>query len=449
MRLLVATATLLALTTTATGAWAADPCAHDPATISPDSRIASIFYDGFVVDAGQSVSCPETVAVPIPNGMFGVYKVDARGFILNSGDGAIYLVQHGVQTQQSSFAGMLTEDTFFSHYFGSGPSAGFTGTFTYDLTAASVGARATLETIDFLAGYTTLTSVQGSINALADEQTGIVTRLNATGDLLLGHNQPLEAPDNFSLFGAVGSHTFGATGHYNLSEGFSLEGGGALTDQSLPGASFTGPSLGAALRYVQPGADTFRPFAEAGFNAAPGLGMTFSRHYDDGTPLGTTISSTASGNLFGVFAEAGVLVAPTPDDEISFTGSLIHNWLGFGGFTETIGDTNLFPATVAAATSTFDTIKANLAWTTKLSSTLDLTLSGAVGKTFSHDGVAANVAFVGPIAGTSQDETFAEYGVRLGWKLNAATTADTFIFGTSGATSGTHVQVGEALHVAF
>ena len=165
--------------------------------------------------------------------------------------------------------------------------------------------------------------------------------------------------------------------------------------------------------------------------------------------MGTTISSTASGNLFGVFAEAGVLVAPTPDDEISFSGSLIHNWLGFGGFTETIGDTNLFPATVAAATSTFDTIKANLAWTTKLSSTLDLTLSGAVGKTFSRDGVADNVAFVGPIAGTSQDEAFVEYGARLGWKLNAATTADTFIFGTSGATSGTHVQVGEALHVAF
>jgi hypothetical protein len=213
MRLAIATLTLLVVTTT--GAWAAADCSYTP-TLAPDARSGTIIFDsigGFTVAPSETASCSATVAVAIPNGTFGVYKVDSRGSIdLNAHDSAVYSVQH-VQTQQSSLAGPLSVDPLvITQYFGSGPSTDFTGTFTFDLTNATTGAQGVLDTVDILAGYTTLASVQGSVNALADEETGIVTRLNATGDLLLGHNQPLEAPDNFSVFGAVGSHTFGAPG---------------------------------------------------------------------------------------------------------------------------------------------------------------------------------------------------------------------------------------------
>ena len=59
--------------------------------------------------------------------------------------------------------------------------------------------------------------------------------LNATGGLLTGDMRQLEIPDNFALLGALGSATFGVTGHYNMRGGLSLDGGVAFTDQDVHG----------------------------------------------------------------------------------------------------------------------------------------------------------------------------------------------------------------------
>ena len=146
---------------------------------------------------------------------------------------------------------------------------------------------------------------------------------------------------------------------------------------------------------------------------------------------------------------AGVLVAPTPDDEVAFSASLTHDWLGSDGFAETIGETNLFPATVAAGTASFDRAKAGITWKRRLAPAWDLTLSTALGETFAHDGVAANVAFVGPVAGGPVNDAFAEAGAQIDWRLTASATASAYVLGATGTQSGTHLQVGEALKVAF
>jgi len=390
------------------------------------------------------------VPTGLPAGTFGVYSADYRAFV-NGGDTVTLVVDHNGTTESASVAGPENGiNPVLTHAVGSGP--GGTIDSTIKLGFSIFGAPDTFAEVDSVdyaeLGRTTTTSVQASIDQLATARTAIVTHLNATSDLLTGGNQPLEAQNNVSLIGALGSYTVGAIVHYNLGGGFSLDGGGALIAQAAGGSTANGPLVVGAVRYLQPGVDTFRPFGRVGFDAA-GLGMTFSRHYDDGSPSGASIVAGTAGFLSGAFVEGGVLYAPDPDNAVALSGSLMRTRLGVKGYSETFGTANLFPASAASSTDGFDTIKTTAAWTRDVAPDVDVTLSAALGKTFSKNGVSASVAFVGPVTGAPQDDLFVEYGARLGWRLSAITTADAFIFGSTSANTGTHVQVGGTLRMHY
>ena len=67
------------------GAAAAAECAASPGlpdtVVAPDNGSATVFPDGFIVSGGSADTCTVTnLAVPIPAGHYGVYKVDGRGF---------------------------------------------------------------------------------------------------------------------------------------------------------------------------------------------------------------------------------------------------------------------------------------------------------------------------------------------------------------------------------
>jgi len=434
----------------ATGSAIAGPACNPSSTPAPDGRSGSLLFSDTVVSVAaaipaNSATCDASVAVVIPNGTIGVYKVDSLGFI-NETPVATYSVTRGGVTQTATLHDSINDFVPVTQYFGSGPSSSFDGTFALDVYGSG---SAGIETVDILAGYTTLSSVQASIDSLSAERTSIVTRLNAAGDLLSGGPVALGAPNYLTQFGAHGSDSFGLGGHYNLGGGFSITGGMGFTDQSTAGASFEAPLLGASLGYLQPGPAMLRPFASLGVTVAPGLTSTFSRHYSDGTPEGEDIEEQASGNLVGLDAMAGLLFAPSPDDEITFSASLTHDWLGSGGFAETIGATNLFPATVAGDTASFDRARAAIAWKRALAPAWALTLGAALGETFAHDGVAANVAFVGPVVGGPVNDVFAEAGVQIDWRVSGDAIASAYVLGAAGTQSGTHLQVGEAFKVAF
>jgi hypothetical protein len=394
--------------------------------------------------------CALSVPTGLPPGTFGVYSADYRAFV-NDGDTASLRVDHNGTTDAISVAGPENGvDPVLTHVIGSSPSGTIDSTITLGFT--TVGPSDTFAEIDSVdyaeLGRTTTSSVEASVDELATGRTSIVTHLNASRDLLTGGNQPLEAANNVSLIGGLGSYTVGLTGHFNLSGGFSLDGGGALIHQAAGGSSATGALVAGAVRYLQPGVGTFRPFGRVGFDTA-GLGMTFSRHYTDGSPSGATIVASTTGALTGAFVEGGVLYAPNPTNAFAFSATLMRNWLGVNGYSETFSAANLFPATVASSTDSFDTVKASAAWTKTIAPDVDITLSGALGKTFSKNGVSANVAFVGAVVGAPQDDLFAEYGARIGWRLSPIATADLFVFGATGANTGTHVQVGGALRMQF
>jgi hypothetical protein len=418
----------------------------------PDGSSGTIFFDDTIADVGGTVpatsaSCAASVAVVVPVGTIGVYKVDTRGFVNQSAsDEATYSVTYASHTQSAVLNDSLNDSVPVTQYFATGPSSSFDGTFALDVYGTG---DAGIDTVDVLAGYTTLGSVQASIDSLSFQQTSIVTRLAAAGEDLGGGPTALGARNYLSQFGAGGSDSFGLGGHYNLGGGFSVTGGLGYSDQSTAGASFTVPLLSASIGYLQPGPGMIRPFASLGATLAPGLSATYSRHYSDGTRDGQTIEERTRGNLMGFSAMAGMLFAPSADDEITFSASLTHSWLGSDGVAETIGNTNLFPASIAAGTTNFDRAKAGLTWKRRLAPAWDLTLSAALGETFAHDPVVADVAFVGRVVGDPINDAFAESGAQIDWHVSGNATASAYVLGATGTQSGTHLQVGEALKVAF
>jgi hypothetical protein len=424
-------------------------------TSAPDGSAYTALLDAFDVPAGETGICDLQVPImPLPAGVIAVYSADYRGgATLDVSETATLTVQHTGGVDGTTIPGPYNEllTVLYSNLVGSGPGNTINSRITFDLTNASgLFSYGALDSVDYLElARTTMASQQASIDQLAAGQTAITARINGIGALLTGGGQPLEGANEFSLLGAAGSLAVGGTARVNLGSGFSVLGGGAVLSQSGGGATASGVLVSGALRYVQPGTDSFRYYGELGLHGAPGLAMTFTRQYDDGSPGGATVTGSTTGALAAAYVTGGVLYAPSPNNEIAFSGTLMRDWLSVDGYSETFSLTNLFAADVAGGTSTFDVIKAGAAWTTAVSPQMDATISAAVGKSFAHDGVAANVAFVGPVTGAPQGELFAEYGVRLGWELSPTATVDAFALGSTGTVSGTHIQVGTAVKVRF
>lgn len=453
MRIVVAGILVIA----SAGAAAAAECAASPGlpdtVVAPDNGSATVFPDGFSVSGGSADTCTVTnLAVPIPAGHYGVYKVDGRGFTAqNAGEKTTYTVTYGSDTQDATIDGEYVGDTVFTHYFGTGlgPVSDFDAEFGLEVDGDGASSSE-LDSIDILAGYTTLDEQYASLGQLSTARTGIITALNTTTGLILGANQRADRPSEFGALGAYGSYTVGGYGHFDLGEGFTADLGAAAFDQSVGDGAASGVLLGGQARYIQPdnGAG-MRWLGSAGASFSPDMAMTFSRNYPDGSTEGTSASGSTSGSMVGIWLEGGVLIAPTPTDELIFSASLGRNWLNTDAYSETLGEDNLFALSTDSATSTYDTIKAKAAWTTEISPEFDLTLHGAVGYISANDSLTGDVAFVDTLTVGGQSEAFVEYGARVGWSFAQDARWDVYALGSTGAESGTHFQVGTAASMKF
>ena len=424
-------------------------------TISDDKLTGSfIFTDANnLVSGGSNTTCTISADMPLPAGSYGVYKVDTRGSVsLEAGETATYTVTYdGGVPQGVVYDGEAFDDVTHTHYFGTGlvGTAGFTTDF--DLAVdGDPASEATTESVEVLAGYTTWDSQIASLESVSTARTGVVTSLNTTAGLVLGTNQRAERPTEIGLLGAVGSATVGGFAHVNLDGGFSLDAGITSFTQSIEDQTSSGIVLGGQARYVTPdNGGGFRWLGSAGVNYAPGLQMGFTRSYSDGSLAGTTTTGTASGSMVGIWLEGGVLVAPTPTDEIIFSASLGRNWLTTEDYAETLGSDNLFALSADDATSTYDSVKAKAAWTTQITPDVDVTLHGAIGYLNANDDLTADVAFVDTMTVGGQSEAFVEYGARVGWSFAENARWDVFALGSTGAETGTHAQIGTAVSMKF
>jgi hypothetical protein len=425
-------------------------CSH---SITGSGTSYSVLFnsaDGFTstepVPATCDVSVPVTVS--LPPGVIAVFSADYRGFVDEGSTGSIFVDTNG-QLAGAAVKGEF-DGLFFSQYgrfFDTDTS--FDSTTWIELLAAGDPASFfVVDSIDYAIIWVAPEDLQPSAAQLAAARTGVVTHLNGTFDLLNGAGEPLEGDDRVALIGGVGSVTLGVNARMSLLDGFSIHGGAAFVDQQSVGASTTGALFSGSLRYLAPGDDVVRPFAEAGLKAAPALSFGFSRSYETSTGTMTATGST-TGAFFGSFIRGGALVAPDASNDIVFSASLARDWLSTAAYDETLDSTNLFAASAQAQTGTFTTLKAGIDWTTRPSADFALTFSGALGHTFAHDHVATEIAFAGDFTSAPVSESFVEYGVRAGYEISRTTSIGAFVHGVTGAVSGTHLQFGGDARVSF
>ena len=424
-------------------------------TYVDDPATASVLFDSFVINSGDTsqtcdLSIPSRDGAPVPpEGEISAFSADYRGFVGPDRPATLTVTENGVT--RSVVLAPDSENTLLRTYVGTDADGNLNSDITMTVAGNDQDVAGVIESVDYLLLATTTVDDQFfSLEQVSTARTAVVTHLNSTTGLVLGANEPLDRDDEVTAFGAVGSHTVGARGHFNLGDGFSVDGGVALFDQSVGGASSSGVLLGGRATYLQPeDGSSFRWLGSAGVMAAPGMGLSFSREYlNTATDTMVTGDGSGNGNLFGIWVEAGALVAPAPDNEIVFSASLARNWLNFD-YAEQQTDTNPFALTIDDATSTYDTLKAKAAWTTQISPDIDLTLHGAVGYINANDDLTGDVALVGAMTVGGQSEAFVEYGARLGWSFAENARWDVFALGSTGAETGTHAQIGTAVSMKF
>lgn len=445
---------LLAGLLTATQAHAAPDCTQSSLATTTNGETVT-FDNGLISNSGETGSCSVSTSIFVPAGHYGVFRADSRGYVfLAAGDHTELSLTQGGTVGSRGFDGEFDDSVFFTKYYAVGYVATdtvFSGDAAVDSLAASDAASTgQYDSVDFLVGYTTLTSQQNSLDEIGLQQLGITTHLDATAGLLTGANQPLEGENEIGLLGGVGSYTLGITSRYNLAEGFSLLGGASIVNFGIPGASANGVLAAGALRFVQPGASAFRYFGEAGVQLAS-LGLSFSRHYDNGTTSNYAAGATGDGLLGSIYVRGGALWAPNADNDVVFSATLKQGALGIGSMVEDDPSDrpNLFSADYSGTTASFTTLKGGVDWKAELTQELDLTASLALGTAFANYGAKADIFGVGNVTGAPASTLFAEYGVRLGWIPTPTGRIDTFFTGSTGTGIGTHAQIGAAYHLNF
>lgn len=444
----------------ATPAFAADcfsafPTGNDINVTFPDSSMVATpsLPTSCAVTTGPIIANGDPAATP--DGAIYAFSSDYR-VDSNDGDTVHFRTTESGVTRTYTVPGSTTDSNYFHSYVGVVKNGSLQSDIELGVDSPDDN-PAELVSLDYgFLGYTTQNEQATSLDPFSEAQTAVVTHLNTTAGIILGANQPLERDNQVGLFGAVGSHTVGVTGHYNFGDGFSVDAGAALFEQSVGGATSSGVLLGGKASYLQPeDGSAFRLLGNVGLTAAPGMDMTFSRSYtlfgagEDFSNVATSATANGSGTMVGAWIEGGVLVAPDPSNEIIFSASYARNWLNLDGVTEEQTDQNPFAASFGNETYTYDTLKAKAAWTTDITDDVKLTAHGAIGYVFAPGDLTMDVALVGPVAVGGQDEAFAEYGARLGWDVTDTTQVGAFVVGSTGSVTGTHFQVGADVSMKF
>jgi hypothetical protein len=419
-------------------------------SFTPNSDGYSLIFDNFSADSPTPEVCHVTpAAAPVAPGEVAVYSADYRGALDPDATGKMTVVNGNHTFVFNPTTGDDPLDYTVSDFVGTRDGV-LDSTITLQLPNSTIPfSFMTLDTVDYLElARTTDGDIQAAADQLAAGHTALMTHLNGTMDLLTGAGQRLDAPDGVGGFAGFGSFSAGVTFKHSLEGGFAVLGGGGLINQSAGGADANGVVGALALRYLAPDDGTFRPFAEIGVRSAPHLDLGFRHDLETSTGTQST-TAESSGATLGGYIKGGVLVAPTPDSEIVFSATLAEDWLHVDGFAETLDATNLFAFDASEASGSFTTAKLGVDWTTTIAPDIELTLSGAVGRTIANDDVPVNVAFAGSYDGAAQSESFVEYGARLGYAVNDMTDVGLFVHGTTGEVSGTHTQIGGDFRVRF
>ncbi|MGZ9722005.1 hypothetical protein [Rhizobium miluonense] len=305
-------------------------------------------------------------------------------------------------------------------------------------------------TSDPIAGLTTLASLQSSANELGKERQTTMGQMHGFADQMLQEGTAFGTPSSVSAFGSVGSASAGLSGHVDL-EPFEVMAGVGYASEDYPGASMEGAFIAAAkLRYTHMFDARYGAFGEVGGFYSPDSDYHFSRTYANGA--GTAMGSgKASGEQAYGFARIGTLIKLTPDDQFAPSFELGRQTLHTSSYNEVLSSVNPFDASMPASSATMELFKLRGQWVHDFTSKIEGSVWGAWAHGFNyHDGSQLNVGGLGSLSPqTSGSLDWAEYGVRVDYKLTEKMKVAAFVNGVAGGDVASRAHVGLDVAVRF
>jgi hypothetical protein len=285
-------------------------------------------------------------------------------------------------------------------------------------------------------------SSAGSINGLAQQRFNQMITNRVLGSVLLGVNEQVNCSDCVSAFGSAGSFSAGIHGRKELTPNLSLLAGIAYTQYSEGGYNVTSAPIGAfALRYDFTDWGSSRPFFDVGALLSPFEKVRYTRSYL--TSLGAvSLDSSTNSSDYGVYGRAGWISRLSPRDEVAASVEVWQLWQRVAGYTDPATTFNPFDASIASGTDRTNLVKVGGQWTHLFNDSIEANINGGFVQSFaSHSGIVATVTGDGTIVPTIGNQSWFEYGGRLGFRITKGWVADLFLNGTAGPQ-----PVGNTLH---
>jgi hypothetical protein len=276
-------------------------------------------------------------------------------------------------------------------------------------------------------------SSAGSIGNLANQRFNQMITNRVLGSVLLGVNEQVNCSDCVSAFGSAGSFSAGIHGRKELTPNLSLLAGIAYTQYSEGGYSVTSAPIGAfALRHDFADWGSSRPFFDIGTILSPFEKVRYSRSYTTSLGAVSLDSQTSSGD-YGVYGRAGWISRLSPRDEIAASVEVWQMWQQVNGYADPSVAFNPFAASIPTGTDRTNLVKFGGQWTHLLGDSIEGNINGGFVQSFAtHSGIVATVTGEGTVVPTIGNQSWFEYGGRLGFRITKGWVTDLFINGTLG-----------------
>jgi hypothetical protein len=277
-------------------------------------------------------------------------------------------------------------------------------------------------------------SSAGSIGDLGKQRFNQMITHRVLGSVLLGVNEQVNCSDCVSAFGSAGSFSTGIHGRKELTPNLSLLAGIAYTQYSEGGYHITSAPIGAfALRYDFVDWGSSRPFFDVGAILSPSEKARYSRSYM--TSLGpVSLESQTHSENYGAYGRAGWISRISPRDEVAASVEVWQLWQRVKGYSDPTAAFNPFDATIATGTDKTNLVKVGGQWTHLFGNSVEGNINGGFVQSFAnHSGIVAAVTGNGTVVTpTLGNQSWFEYGGRLGFRIIEGWVADLFVNGTAG-----------------
>jgi hypothetical protein len=348
------------------------------------------------------------------------------------------------------FAALVVAATLLFHGGGTGVAYAQSGCSTPP-PPVGAGEEGDFRQNDVLPCPTGAGSSAASINSLANAHFNQMITNQVLGSVLLGVNEQVNCSDCVSAFGSAGSFSAGLHGRKELTSNLSLLAGLAYTQYSENGYSVTSAPIGAfALRYDFTDWGSSRPFFDIGAILTPFEKVSYTRSYI--TSLGpVSLTSQTNSSNYGAYGRAGWISRLSPRDEVAASVEIWQLWQRVNGYTDPSVPFNPFDASFATGTDKTNLVKLGGQWTHLYGDNVEANINGGFVQSFAaSSGIVASVTGDGTVTPTMGNQSWFEYGGRLGFRISKGWVADLFVNGTLGPQPvGNTIHGGIGLRVSY